>query len=281
MAPTRLSPSGGRHLRPPARMSSLSSAPSVGRPAARFAACGRTRAAPSMKWFASPHVRRFPNREVVQDDRGDTVTLELRFGAIVGVTAKASAQASRNATRTAPNVREAGGLVQPRREFPRVLEPADRRVGPTPRLGRNRRPRARRSTDAPSLQRGGTAVAARPPIRLARLAPAASQPLPLRDLLRPLRLGLFPLRDRLAPVAELLSQQLLAARSLGIPVAAGLRAVSLDPLSPRCAAGEHLHGPGRGRGIQLLLVDSSRTLNEGALRLVAAPFPFGSPDEGS
>ena len=90
----------------------------------------------------------------MQDDRGDTVTLELRFGAIVGVTAKASAQASRNATCTAPNVREAGGLVQPRREFPRVLEPGrsagrpdtavrDGTAGPRSALDRRAQPSTR------------------------------------------------------------------------------------------------------------------------------------------
>ena len=119
-----------------ARASSLSSAPSVGRPAARFAACGRTRAAPSMKWFASPAVRRFPNREFVQDDRDDAVTpgTSVRRGRRGDGESVGSSIEERN-LRTAPNVREAGGLVQPRRELPRVFEPADRRVSPTPRFG--------------------------------------------------------------------------------------------------------------------------------------------------
>ena len=233
MAPTRLSPSGGRHLRPTARVE-LSSAPSVGRPAARFAACGRTRAAPSMKWFASPAVRRFPNRESCRTIAGDAVTAGTSVrrdrrgdGESVG-----SSIEERN-LRTAPNVREAGGLVQPRREFPRVLEPADRRVSPTPRLGTE-----------PPAPRSALDRRAQPSTRW-NSGWRHDRRYDWRDwrrrhrsrfhfgiLLRPLRLGLFPLRDRLAPVAELLSQQLLAARSLGISVAAGLRAVSLDPLSP-------------------------------------------------
>ena len=90
-----------------------------------------------MKWFASPRRPTLPERRAVQDDpnrRGR----RWSFGTTrsTAVTAKATARSieERN-LRTAPNVREAGGLVQPRREFPRVFEPADRRVSPTPRLG--------------------------------------------------------------------------------------------------------------------------------------------------
>ena len=77
-----------------------------------------------------------PEPRVVQDDRGDTVTpgTSVRRDRRGDGESVGSSIEERN-LRTAPNVRDAGGLVQPRREFPRVLEPADRRVGPTPRLG--------------------------------------------------------------------------------------------------------------------------------------------------
>ena len=77
-----------------------------------------------------------PEPRVVQDDRGDTVTpgTSVRRDRRGDGESVGSSIEERN-LRTAPNVREAGGLVQPRRELPRVLEPADRRVSPTPRLG--------------------------------------------------------------------------------------------------------------------------------------------------
>ncbi|HKH28081.1 MAG TPA: RcnB family protein [Sphingomicrobium sp.] len=77
-----------------------------------------------------------PGPRVVQDDPNDPVAPgdSVRRGRRGGGEAVGSSIEERN-LRTAPNVREAGGLVQSRRELPRVFEPADRRVSPTPRFG--------------------------------------------------------------------------------------------------------------------------------------------------
>jgi len=79
-----------------------------------------------------------PEPIVVQEDRNDAVAggesvRERRGRRRDGETVGANIE-ERN-LRTAPNVREADGLVQPRRELPGVFEPVDRRVSPTPRLG--------------------------------------------------------------------------------------------------------------------------------------------------
>ncbi len=134
--------------------------------------------------------------------------------------------------RVAPGVGEAGGLVQPRGRLPRVFDPTERRVSRTPDAGNRAARSAHRGHGArPSVVALAHRLAPRPPLRLARLAPASPVALPPRLLFRSVRLGLFPLRDRLAAVAELLPQQLLAERSVAVPPAARLRAVPLGPLS--------------------------------------------------
>ena len=77
-----------------------------------------------------------PEPRVVQDDRNDAVapTASVRRGRRGGEESVGSSIEERN-LRTAPNAGEAGGFVQPRRELPRVFEPADRRVSRTPILG--------------------------------------------------------------------------------------------------------------------------------------------------
>lgn len=77
-----------------------------------------------------------PEPRVVHEERNDAVAPgdSVRRGRRGGGEAVGSSIEERN-LRTAPNVREAGGLVQSRRELPRVFEPADRRVSPTPRFG--------------------------------------------------------------------------------------------------------------------------------------------------
>ena len=79
-----------------------------------------------------------PAPRVMEGDRDDAVatgdSVRVRRGRRGEGEAVGSSIEERN-LRTAPNVREAGGLVQSRRELPRVFEPADRRVSPTPRFG--------------------------------------------------------------------------------------------------------------------------------------------------
>ena len=79
-----------------------------------------------------------PEPRVVQDDRNDAVApadseRDRRGRRGDGETVGSSIE-ERN-LRTAPNAREAGGLVEPRRQLPRVFEPADRRVSRKPILG--------------------------------------------------------------------------------------------------------------------------------------------------
>jgi Ni/Co efflux regulator RcnB len=77
-----------------------------------------------------------PGPRVVEVDRDDAVAPadSVRRGRRGGGEDAGSTIEERN-LRAAPNVRGAGGLVQPRRELPRVFEPAERRVSPTPRFG--------------------------------------------------------------------------------------------------------------------------------------------------
>jgi Nickel/cobalt transporter regulator len=76
-----------------------------------------------------------PEPMIVQDDRNDAVAPgdSVRRGRRGDGEGVSSTIEERN-LRTAPNVREAGGLVQPRRPVPRVMDP-ERRVSRTPILG--------------------------------------------------------------------------------------------------------------------------------------------------
>lgn len=93
---------------------------------------------PAAEAVSKPRRPTLPEPKVVQDDRNDAVvggeTVRDRRGRRGDGEPVGSSIEERN-LRTAPSVREAGGFVQPRRPLPRVLEPADRRVSPTPILG--------------------------------------------------------------------------------------------------------------------------------------------------
>ena len=93
---------------------------------------------PADEAVRKPRRPTLPEPRVVQDDRngavagGETVGEPRRRRG--GDEAVGSSIEERN-LRTAPNVHDAGGLVQSRRPLPRVFEPADRRVSRTPILG--------------------------------------------------------------------------------------------------------------------------------------------------
>ena len=91
---------------------------------------------PAEEAVRKPRRPTLPERTVVQDERNETVAPEatVRRGRRGEGESLGSTIEERN-LRTAPNVREGDGLVQSRRQLPRVFEPADRRVSPTPRFG--------------------------------------------------------------------------------------------------------------------------------------------------
>ena len=78
--------------------------------------------------------------------------------------------------------------------------------------------------------------------------------------------GYQPLRYRLAAVAELLRQQLSGSTIRGLSPALRASGHALGPLLGRRAAGRHMDRPSGRRDPQLLLVEPSLTLIEGALR---------------
>lgn len=85
--------------------------------------------------------------------------------------------------RVAPNIHEGDGVVEPRRDTPRVVQPTERRVSRRPVFGTEpprRGPRHCAGTSVASLEHG---LAARQPVRLAQLAASPSQQVPPRLVL--------------------------------------------------------------------------------------------------
>ena len=143
--------------------------------------------------------------------------------------------------RTAPNVREAAGWCSRAANCRACWSPPtvvsadaaarDGTSGPANGL----RP-AHRADDAVEQR-----LAARPPLRLARLAPAPSQPVPLRRSTTIRSAGIIAagIGWRLWP--SYYGSNYWLQRSVAVSPAAGLRAVPLGPLLRRRVAGEHLH----------------------------------------